>query len=144
MKINTTIIRKNSGRLPSTQNSYSFSEAPQNRANLMECLVDVLSKLGTGDHNLSANKNKQANTRLDHPVDKTRKELRFIAAKLSMRQMKTFQTDREHHVARTNHVLNLEIHKFDLKAQLLENASKLSAGQPKNKISHKPRIKELT
>lgn len=54
-------------------------ERLQNGNDVVECLIDVFSDFGTGDHYFSADEDKKHQFGLLHPVDKPREQLRFVA-----------------------------------------------------------------
>ena len=45
-------------------------------------VVDIASDLGTGDDNLSADKDQEHDLGLDHAIDETREQLRLVGAEV--------------------------------------------------------------
>ena len=98
----------------------------KHRVDHFKGLVDLFTNFGTSQDNLAADEYQEHNLRLDHSVDETREQLRFVRAEVVMARSKTFQTDWELDVARADNVLDLEIRELCIEAELLNDASILS------------------
>ena len=72
-------------------------------------MVDFLTNFGTGQDNLAADEDEQHNLRLHHAIDEPREEFRFVGREMVMTRCKTFETNRELDVTRSDDVLNLEV-----------------------------------
>lgn len=55
-----------------------LAEIRQDGVDELESLVNLLSNLGTGEHNLAADEDEQDNLGLHHAVDETREEFGFV------------------------------------------------------------------
>lgn len=98
----------------------------KHRVDHFKSLIDLFSDLRTGQDNLAGNEDEENNLRLDHTIDKTREQFRFIRTEIVMARCKTLQTDRKLDIARADNVLNLEIRKLGVEAELLNDARILS------------------
>ena len=98
--------------------------------NIVECFVDFRSDFGPGQDDFARDKDEEDDFGLDHSVDESGKELRLVRAKLAASEDEALQADGEPHVARTDHVLNLEIAELCLESQLLDDARVLSRCHP--------------
>jgi hypothetical protein len=87
----------------------------------LEGLINLLTDFGTSQDNLATHEDQEHNLRLDHTVDKTREQLRLVGTEVVMARCKTFQTDWELDVARTDNVLDLEIGELCVEAKLLND-----------------------
>jgi hypothetical protein len=92
-------------------------------------LVDLLSHFGTSEDDLATDKNQKHNTWLDHAVDETGEQLRFVRAEVVMLRGETFETDGELDIARADDVLDLEIGELGVEAQLLDDTCVLARGK---------------
>lgn len=59
-------------------------EALQNRIDILEAFVNIASGLGPSKNDLAVHKDEQNHPGLDHSIDETRKEFRFIGTELLM------------------------------------------------------------
>lgn len=84
-------------------------------------LVDLLTNFGASQDDLAADEYQQHDLRLDHAVDKTREQFRFVRAEVVMARSQTFQTDGELDVAAANNVLDLEVAELCVEAKLLDD-----------------------
>lgn len=66
---------------------------------------------------------------LHHSVDETREQFRLIRAEHVMARCQTFETNGELDVARANNVLNLEVGKLGVEAELLNDTGVLARGK---------------
>ena len=92
-------------------------------------LVDLLANLGTSEDNLPAHKDQEDDLRLHHAIDQTRKQLRFVRREVVMATSQTFKTNWEFDVARPDNVLDLEICKLGIEAELLNNTGVFATRQ---------------
>lgn len=68
----------------------------------------------TSEHNFSGDEDQKHNPGLDHSIDESRKQFRFVAAELTVCQDKTFQSNRKFDITAAHHVLNFEVQKLGL------------------------------
>lgn len=117
----------------------------QHGVNHLERLVNLFSHFRTSQNDLAANEDEKHNLRLDHSVDlerrrvsemtwkkssiqalqetyKTREELRLVRAEVVMTRRKALKTDWKLDIAGADDVLDLEIRKLGVKAELLDNS----------------------
>ena len=92
-------------------------------------LVDLLANLGASEDNLAAHKDQEDDLRLHHAIDQTRKQLRFVRREVVMATSQTFKANWELDVARPDNVLNLEVCKLGIEAELLDNTSVFATRQ---------------
>jgi hypothetical protein len=88
----------------------------QDRRYQLKGVVDIISDLGTGDDNLSADKDQEHDLGPDHAIDKTREQLRLIGAEVVVSRSQAFETNGELDVTRTDNILDLKVRKFRLEA----------------------------
>lgn len=101
----------------------------KHRVDHFKSLVNLLSHFGTRQDNLAGDENEQHNLGLDHTVNQTREQFRLVRAEVVMARGKTFETNRELDVARADNVLDLEIRKLGVEAELLDDTRIFSRGQ---------------
>ena len=101
----------------------------KHRINHLEGLVNLFSNLCTSQDNLATDKDKEHNLWLDHAIDKTREQLRFVRAEIVMARSQTFETNWELDVAGANDVLDLEVGKLCVETELLDNTSIFARGK---------------
>lgn len=99
-----------------------LAEIVQDRVDHLESLVDLLSHFRTGQDDLAANEDEKHDLRLDHTIDETRKELRLVRAEVVMTRRKAFKADWEFNIARADNILDLEIRKLGVEAELLDDS----------------------
>ena len=104
----------------------SLSVLTDNRINVTEGCVNFLSVLGSSENEFARDKNENDNARLDHSKDQTREKFGFVCGKIAMDKCERFQANMKANIAATNHILNLEIGKLCLEAQLLNDTGILS------------------
>lgn len=92
----------------------------------LECLVDLLSDLGTSQDDLAADEDQKHNLGLDHAVDETGEQLRLVGAEVVMAGSQTLETNRELDVTRTDDILDLEVCELGVEAELLDDSSVLA------------------
>ena len=107
----------------------NLAEVLKHRVDHFKSLVDFLSDLGTSEDNLTADEDQQHDFRLNHAVDETREQLRFVRTEVMMARCQTLKTDGELDVARSDDVLDLEIRKLGIKAKLLNDTGILARGK---------------
>jgi hypothetical protein len=98
----------------------------KHRVDHFECLVNLFSNFRASQDDLARDEDQENNLRLDHSVDETREQLRFIRAEVVMAWRKTFQANGELDVARADDVLDLEVGELGVETELLDDASILS------------------
>ena len=59
-----------------------FLELQQNWIDVLKCFVNVFSLLGSSQHNFATSKDEKNDLGLQHPVDQSREDFRFITTKL--------------------------------------------------------------
>jgi hypothetical protein len=79
-------------------------------------VVDIVSDLGTGDDNLSADKDQEHDLGPDHAIDETREQLRLVGAEVVVARSQALETNGELDVTRTDNILDLEVRKFCIEA----------------------------
>lgn len=72
-------------------------------------MVNLVSNLCTCEDNLAADEDQENNLRLDHAVDETRKQLRFIGTEVVVTRGETLEANGELDVAGTDDVLDFEV-----------------------------------
>ena len=92
-------------------------------------LVDLLANLGASENNLAAHKDQEDDLRFHHAIDQTRKQFRFVRREVVMATSQTFKTNWELDVARPDNVLNLEVCKLGIEAELLNNTGVFATRQ---------------
>jgi hypothetical protein len=92
-------------------------------------LVDLLANFGTSEDDLAAHKDQEDDLRLHHAIDQTRKQLRLVRREVVMATSQTFKTNWELDVARPDNVLNLEVRKLGIEAELLNNTGVFATRQ---------------
>jgi len=103
-----------------------FLEVLKHRVDHFKGLIDFFADFRTGQDNLTTNEDQEHNLGLDHSIDETREQLRFVGTEVVMARSKTLQADRELDVARTDDVLDLEVRELRVEAKLLNDARILS------------------
>ena len=98
----------------------------KHRVDHLKCLVDLFSNFRACQDNLAADENQEYNLRLDHTIDKTRKQLRLIRAEIVMARSQTLKTNGKLDIARSNDILDLEIRELCIESKLLYDSSILS------------------
>ena len=101
----------------------------KHRIDHLECLIDLLSHLGTSQDNLAAHEDQEYDLGLDHTIDQTREQLWLVRAKVVMTAGKTFETDRKLDIAGADDVLDLEIRELGVEAKLLDDTSIFARGK---------------
>jgi len=61
-----------------------FLEVLKHRVDHFECLVNLFSNFRASQDDLARDEDEQNNLRLDHSVDETREQLRFVRAEVVM------------------------------------------------------------
>lgn len=92
----------------------------------LECLVDLLSHLGTGEDDLAADEDKKHNLGLNHAVDETGEQFRLVRAEVVMARSETLQANGELDIARADNVLDLEVRELGIEAKLLDDTGVLA------------------
>lgn len=69
----------------------------------------------TGENDFARDEDEENNARLNHAIDEAREELRLVRGKLRVREVEALEVDREVHVARAHHVLDLELAELRLR-----------------------------
>jgi len=103
-----------------------FFEVLKHRVDHFEGLVDLFSDFRTSQDNLATNEDQQNDLGLDHSVDQTREQLRFVRAEVMMARSKTFKTDWKLDIARADDVLDLEVGELGIESELLNDSRILS------------------
>jgi hypothetical protein len=103
-----------------------FLEVLKHRIDHFEGLINLFTDFRTGQDNFAANEDQENDLGLDHSIDQTREQLRFVRTEVVMARCKTLQADRELDVARANDVLDLEVRELCVEAELLDDARILS------------------
>ncbi len=98
----------------------------QNWVDHLESLIYLLAHFGAGQDNLATDEDQKNNLGLDHTVDQTREELRFIGAEIVVAGGQPFEANREFDIAATDNVLDLEVGEFGIEAKLLNDAGILA------------------
>lgn len=93
-----------------------LAEILQDRVDQLEGVVDLISDLGTSEHDLAAHKDQEHNLGLDHAVDETGEQLRLVRAEVVVARSQALQADGELDVARTDNVLDLEVGELSVEA----------------------------
>ncbi len=96
---------------------------------VVEGFVDVLPDFGPGQDHFARDEDQQHDPRFDHSVDEAREQLGLVGTKLPMGKHKSFQSNWKLHVARADHILDLEVFEFGGKAELLDDSGVFSSGQ---------------
>jgi len=115
-----------STRHPSAVCGSDLAEILQHGVDHLEGGINLLSDFGTSKNNLAAHKDEQDDLGLNHTVDQTGEQLWFVRTEIVMARGQTFETNGELDIARTNNVLDLEIRKLCVEAELLDDTSVLS------------------
>ena len=84
--------------------------------NQLERLMNLIPDLGTSKDDFAAHEEQKHYLGLDHPVDETREQLRLVRGEVVVARSQTVQTDGELDVARTDHVLDLEVRELSFEA----------------------------
>lgn len=87
----------------------------------LESLIDLLTDLGTGEYDLTADEDQKHDLRLDHAVDQAGEQLRLVRAEVVMARSQSLEADGELDVAATHDVLDLEVGKLGIKTKLLND-----------------------
>lgn len=98
----------------------------KHRVDHLKGLVDLFSNLRTSQDDLSRYEDEEHDLGLDHSVDETREQFRFVRTEIVMAGRKTFQTNGELDVAGADNVLDLEVGELCIEPELLDDASILS------------------
>ena len=101
----------------------------KHRVDQLKSIINFLAHFGTGEDDLAAHEDQKHNLGLDHTIDKTREQLRFVGTEVMMATSKAFKADRELDVARADDVLDLEVRELCIEAKLLDDARVLSRGE---------------
>ena len=99
----------------------SIGHTLKDRVDHLKCLVNLFSHFRTSQHNLPTDEYQKHNLGLDHSVDESREEFRFIRAEHVMAAGKAFETDGKSNVARADDILNLEVCELCVEAKLLDD-----------------------
>jgi hypothetical protein len=105
------------------------SHTLKHRVDHLECLIDLLSNLGTSQDNLAGDEDEKDDLGLDHTIDETREQLRLIRAEVVMTGCKTFQANGELDIARADDVLDLEVGELGVETELLNDTSIFARGK---------------
>ena len=113
----------------------------------LECLIDLLAYFGASQDDFAAHEDQEHNLGLNHSVNETREQFRLVGAKHVMTTSQTFETNGKLDVARAlqsvstnkseryplrytyHNVLDLEIGKLCVEAELLNDPSILARSQ---------------
>ena len=85
--------------------------------------VNLISDLGSREHNLATDKDQQHNLGLDHAVNQAREKLGLVGAKVMMARCQTLETNRKLDVARPDNVLDLKVRELGVEPELLDDTS---------------------
>lgn len=69
----------------------------------------------TGEHDFAGDEDEQYDAWLHHAVDEAWKELRLVRRELRVREVEALEVDREVHVARAHHILDLKLAELGLR-----------------------------
>lgn len=75
-------------------------------------MINLVADFGTGENDFAADKDQENDLGLDHAVDETREQLRFVGAEVVMTRGKTLEADGELDIARADDILDLEVGEF--------------------------------
>ena len=114
---------------PRQPRSTSKKLTGQDRVDHLKGLIDLLANLGARQDNLTADEDEKDNLRLDHTIDQTREQLRFVRAEVMMTRSQTLQADGELDIARSHNVLNLEVGELGVESKFLDDPSVLARRQ---------------
>jgi hypothetical protein len=109
-----------------------FSEVLKHRVDHLEGLVNFFSYFGSGQDNLATHEDQKHDFRLDHSVDETREKFRLVRAEVHVARSQTFETNGEFDIAGAHDVLDLEIRKLGVEAQLLDDSGILAGSELRN------------
>lgn len=101
----------------------------KHRVDHLKSLINLFSHLGTCQDNLARYENEQHNLGFDHAINQTREQLGLVGAKVVVTRSKTFETDRELDITGADNVLDLEIRKLCVEAELLDDTGIFARGQ---------------
>lgn len=89
--------------------------------NHFKSLVNLLSNFCASENDLTTDENEEHNLRLDHAVDETREQFRFIGTEVVMARGQTLETNGKLDVAGADNVLDLEIRELRIEPKLLND-----------------------
>ena len=116
----------------------------ENRVDVLERPIDVLSRTCSGENDLSRHKNEEHHLGVKHLEDSTREQLRLVAAVVTVLIGQTFEPDSELDVAGGYDVLDGKARERRVVAQLLQDTRKLSRRQLRIILTFCPRHHHLT
>lgn len=119
-----------------------FPELTEYWINSLESSINFFTNFGSRQDDLAGDEDQKDNLGIDHAINQTRKQFRFIlsmSVQYSMRRRRRsyrrehamtvcqpFKTNGEFDVATSHDILNLEIHEFRIEAEFLDDSSILS------------------
>jgi len=89
-------------------------------------LVDLLTDLCTSENDLTTDEDQKDDLGLDHAVDETREQLRFIGAEIVMLRGEALESNGELDVARAHDVLDLKVGELRVEAEFLDDTGVLA------------------
>jgi hypothetical protein len=88
--------------------------------------INFLTDFGASEHNLSRHKDQQNDLGVDHSVNQPGKQLGLIGGEHAVAVGQTLQPNGESNVTAPDDVLDLEIHKFGVEAEFLDDPGVLA------------------
>lgn len=86
-----------------------LAEILEHRVDELKGVVDLVADLGTCEHNLATHEDQEDDLGLDHAVNETREQFRFVGAEVVVARSQTLETDGKLDITGTDNILDLEV-----------------------------------
>jgi hypothetical protein len=103
---------------------------PRTKTSYLKGTIDFLSDFGASEHNLSRDEDQQNDLWVDHSIDQTREQFRFVRREHAVAVCQTLQSNGESNITAPDDILDLKVHKLGVETKLLDDPGVLAWSEP--------------